>query len=413
MKILYLLPNKMDFERGVTGDIVQQWNIISRLGKRGHNIRLFAYEGLHDVVDISSEEALVLKKTWTNSIIFKIIARMIWRLQLLLRTPYLNCFSNIERYDAISQVILDYDIVFERLALYKMGVALASKVNHKPYVIFFDADPIFELDYTGIPIKGLLRWNARQMLKFSLALADRVICVSSVVSNQLITHYQVEEKKIIVLPNAVDVQVIYPQNKSQSIINKLGIENNKVIMFVGSFCPWHDVTILIESFTMVLDRIPSARLVCVGDGEGKQQCVDFVQSLGIGPQVIFTGNVPRSEMSMWMSVADIMVAPYPKMDVEFWGSPMKIFEYMAAGKPIIASAVGQLKAIIKNGWNGVLVEPGDVNSLSEKLIELLSDEALATSLGYHARDNAVQNYSWEKYISILESQFDRCVIEKR
>jgi glycosyltransferase involved in cell wall biosynthesis len=95
------------------------------------------------------------------------------------------------------------------------------------------------------------------------------------------------------------------------------------------------------------------------------------------------------------------VLPYPELPGELWFSPLKLFEYMAAGKAIVASRAGQIAEILEDGQSGLLVAPGDVAAMGQAIVRLIADPALRQRLGDHARQQAVANHSWEQYIERL------------
>jgi glycosyltransferase involved in cell wall biosynthesis len=113
-----------------------------------------------------------------------------------------------------------------------------------------------------------------------------------------------------------------------------------------------------------------------------------------------------------VSAADVTVAPYKKMDVEFWGSPMKLFEYMASGTPLITSSIGQLTEIISNEENGLLVEPGDVCELSLAMEKLINNPTLRNYLSHNARIDVERSFSLEKYIDRLENLFSEILASR-
>jgi glycosyltransferase involved in cell wall biosynthesis len=270
-------------------------------------------------------------------------------------------------------------------------------------VLFFDADPIFEHDFMGEPITGILRWRARQMIGYTLMVADGVICVSEPAKAQLIASCSVPAEKIVVLPNGIDVHRFRPYPEARPDVRAwLGIDTNPLIVFVGRFHLWHDVATLLDAFAQVLAAYPRACLVLVGDGRQRQAMVQHTADVGIGHAVQFTGLLPHAEIPRLLSTADMAVAPYPKMRHEFWGSPTKLFEYMASGTAVVGSAVGQVAEVLQDGVNGLLVPPGDALALAAALKRLIDDPALRSRLGQRAREDAVQKYSWEHYVSRLE-----------
>jgi len=159
--------------------------------------------------------------------------------------------------------------------------------------------------------------------------------------------------------------------------------------------------LLIKAFCQVHNAIPNTRLALIGDGITRLDVEKKVEEEGLRDYVLFAGKVPHEQVSLYLGLADVVVAPYPRMDILFWGSPMKIFEYMAAGKPIVASNAGQIGEIIKDGETGLLVEPGDITATAEAILYLLRNSDVARALGNRARQAIIQQYTWGNYIQNL------------
>jgi glycosyltransferase involved in cell wall biosynthesis len=185
----------------------------------------------------------------------------------------------------------------------------------------------------------------------------------------------------------------------------LGLDNHPLVAFVGNFYEWHDVATLLDAFARALVAYPDARLVLVGDGSRRQAMMQRATDLGLDHVAQFTGLVTHAEVPPLLAAADIAVVPYPPMETDLWLSPLKLFEYMASGKAIIASAVGQLTEVVQDGRNGLLIPPGDVPAMTAALQRLIGSPALRSQLGQQAREDAVRKHSWEHYLSRLERVF--------
>ena len=129
--------------------------------------------------------------------------------------------------------------------------------------------------------------------------------------------------------------------------------------FVGSLKPWHGMPSLVEAFTLFHQRCPNSRLLIVGDGPERTNLVSDVRMRGLAKAVQFTGAVPPADVPGLLASMDVAVAPYPMLP-DFYFSPLKVFEYMAAGLPVVASRIGQLATLIEDGVNGLLCTPDDV-----------------------------------------------------
>jgi glycosyltransferase involved in cell wall biosynthesis len=388
-----------------------QGHIAAGLQAQGHKLTFIAPNYLEEIVCTDDvRQPRLAPQTWTAGQWFQVASKGSWRIQQLLGVPYLNVFSNYRLMDACTQCLPGHDIVYERNILYKSGVAMACKRLGLPYVLYFEADDILEHDYMGKSITGLQRWRASEAIRNNLNSATCIISVSEQGKNHLATNWGIAAEKIVVFPNAADVDRFQPSpERSSTMRATLGIGNNPLILFVGSFYEWHDVATLLDAFSQVLVQHPEARLVLVGDGSQRQAMMNRVNDLGIAETVQFTGQVAHDGVPHWMSAADIAVVPYPRMDHELWLSPLKLFEYMASGTAVIASAVGQLPRIIQDGKNGLLVPPGDVTAMTIALKCLIEDSMLRSKLGQQARQDSVRKYSWDQYISRLERLFTAVV----
>jgi glycosyltransferase involved in cell wall biosynthesis len=409
LRIAFCLPELKPLHQLMGGELtnasyIQQGYIAAGLHAHGHSMTFVPTRGIGQIVCASDlQRPKLAPQTWSASRWFNIASRGIWCVQRWLGVPYLNMFSNYHLFDVCLQCLPGHDLVHERNGLYRVGVAMACQRLRLPYVLFFDADEILEHDFMGEPITGILRWRARGMVRYNLRAADCVICVSEPAKAHLVTTWNVPADKIAVFPNGVDVQRFRPYPEARSEVRRsLGADTNPLIVFVGNFYRWHDVTTLLDAFGQVLATYPGARLVLVGDGSQRQAMTQHTIDVGIGHAVQFTGFMAHSEVPRLLAAADVAVAPYPTMKQDLWLSPMKLFEYMASGTAVVASAVGQVAKVVKDGGNGLLVPPGDASAMAAALKKLIDDAALRSRLGQQAREDAVRKHSWEHYVSRLE-----------
>ncbi len=407
LKVAYCLPVYRSPDTSDTS-ILQQMLIAAGLKAHGHALTFIAPQGLADIVCTTDLHVPTpAPRTWSRTIWFELASKLAWRVQQGLGVPYLNVFSNYRLFDACLQCLPGHDIVQERNGLYRVGVAMACKWLKLPYILFFDGDDIFEHDFADEPITGILRWRAEQTIRYNLTTADCVICVSETAKARLVRVWQVPEDKIAVFPNGVDVNLYqpYPELRSQ-VRASLGVGSDPLLIFVGSFFPWQDVTVLLDAFAQLLATWPHARLVLVGDGQQRQAMGHYATELGLDRSVQFTGFLPHSQVPHLVSAADIAVAPYTKMKPGlFCGSSMKVFEYMASNTPVVASDQGQISEVIQDGVNGLLVPPGDAQALAAALKKLIDYPDLRSRLGQQARQDAIKEHSWEHYITHLEQVY--------
>lgn len=407
LRIGFTLPNVRDLTEA-KGAALQLAHIIHGLQDRGHQVSilkplpgrriLFA-----DDLQVEGYGRLSL----TNSPLFKIVESAIRRLQRVLKIPYLGLFESGRFYDACIQNLSEYDILHERNELFSIGAALASRRLGKPYVLSLDADELFELAYVGKPLRGIRQAFAAWMARFNYRTAAAFTCVSPAAKRHFVAEWDIPEEKITVLSNGVDIQFFQSGQDHAAIRAELGLEEAVIILFIGGFYPWHGLDMLVDSFHLISPKTPQAKLILVGDGETRPAIEKKVAAYGLEKAVIFTGPVPHETIPAYLRAADICVAPYPRFETEFWGSPLKLFEYMAAGKAIVASGAGQIAAVIQNGQTGLVVEPGDSQEFAAALAALLNDPVERKRLGQNAFQQAVAHHSWENYVNQLEAIYAR------
>jgi glycosyltransferase involved in cell wall biosynthesis len=151
----------------------------------------------------------------------------------------------------------------------------------------------------------------------------------------------------------------------------------------------------------------------VGDGPARKTIESKVEELGITHAVVFTGLVPHTRVPEMLSVADVVTAPYPRLPQELWFSPLKLYEYMAAGKAIVAAGAGQIADVIRSGHNGILCEPGNVNEFAQATIRLLTDDAERGRLGRNAQQQAIERHSWGRYARQVEKVYFSAMQDRR
>ncbi|MEU2199118.1 glycosyltransferase family 4 protein [Isoptericola sp. NPDC019482] len=165
------------------------------------------------------------------------------------------------------------------------------------------------------------------------------------------------------------------------------------VLFVGTLKPWHGLDVLVDAFAGLHGRVPEARLLLVGDGPEREAVLARAGALGVRGAVEHAGAVSPSDVPALLHRADVAVAPYPPLD-DFYFSPLKVYEYLAAGLPVVSSAVGELPGALEHGRAGVLVPPGDAAALADALVALAHDGDRRAALGARAREVAVERHDW-------------------
>jgi glycosyltransferase involved in cell wall biosynthesis len=244
-----------------------------------------------------------------------------------------------------------------------------------------------------------IRYRLLKLLfeKVNLKGACKLIVVSDGLKRR-ITKFGINADKVIVNPNGVDPAMFSPTIESSGALGKL--KQKIIVGFVGVFQDWHGVITLARAVKGVVSVNRNVHFLFIGDGHLSEEMKTIVCRDGVEESVTFTGLVPYKLVPSYLSACSILVSPHQNMfdGSTFFGSPTKLFEYMATGKGIVASDVGQMSEVLKNNINAILVPPGDVRFLEEEICRLANDEALRKRLGQRAREDVLLNYTWLKNV---------------
>jgi glycosyltransferase involved in cell wall biosynthesis len=287
----------------------------------------------------------------------------------------------------------EFDFIYQRYNRFNWTGAVLSLISGLPLLLEFNGSELW-ISRHWDPI-GLLPLLAR-FEAVNLKAAD-VIFVVSGVQKQILIDSGVDPDRVIVNPNGVDTQAFKPRCGGDSLREAFGVERSTLVGFAGTFGPWHGAEVLAEAATKFPAGTP-VHFLFVGDGERRKMAEAAIAQAGMKDLVTFTGKVNPRDVPRYLDACDVLVSPQTPMPdgSEFFGSPTKLFEYMAMAKAVIASRLGQMAEVIEDGENGLLVEPGDPDELAEAIRRLASDGALRTRLGLAARSSVETSFTWRQ-----------------
>lgn len=269
------------------------------------------------------------------------------------------------------------DLVYERYSLFSTVLADVVEATDAAGVLEVNAPLVEEQARHRDLVDADAAWAA---LARQVAAASATVCVSDLVRDWVRAH--TTAGRVHTVPNGVSTSRIRPAAEAVG---------DPVVTFVGTLKPWHGVDVLVDALARA--RVPW-RLRVIGDGPQCEALTEQARALGV--EVDFRGAVAPAEIPDHLAGSAIGVAPYPATAAETdqYFSPLKIYEYLAAGLPVVASRVGQVPAIVRDGLTGLLVAPSDPDALAAALDALARDEVTRRAMGHAARAEAEAHHSW-------------------
>jgi glycosyltransferase involved in cell wall biosynthesis len=279
-----------------------------------------------------------------------------------------------------------FDLIYERYSLWSFAGMERAREIGVPGMLEVNAPLVEEqADYRGL----VDRHAAEEVAARAFGAAQALVAVSQEVGRYL-ERFPDTRGRVHVVPNGVNLER-FPPRTAASYHSR---HSAFTIGFVGSLKPWHGVSILVDAFARLHLQSPGTRLMIVGEGPEQDRLAEDVCGRGLVEAVRFTGWVPPSDLPAMLASMDVAVAPYPELP-HFYFSPLKVYEYMAAGLPIVASRIGQVAELIEDEVNGLLCPPGDARALAGAIDRLRREPELRSHLGRAARVTVSRDYTWD------------------
>ncbi|QNF95402.1 glycosyltransferase family 4 protein [Janibacter sp. YB324] len=334
--------------------------------------------------------------------------------------------------DVLARVHSDtpLDLVMERYSLWSDAAMTWARACDVPGVLEVNSPLVDEQAQHRVLAD---RVGAEAIARRAFDAADSVVAVSEPVARWVLDR--TDNRNVTVVPNGVDTRYIRPglegrpqaashldqrgepraashldqrgepraashldQRGEPRAASHLDQQTPFVIGFVGTLKPWHGVEVLVEAFARLARTDDGTRLRLVGDGPQRAAIEAQAERLAVADRVDLVGAVAPERMPEELARMDLAVAPYPQLP-DFYFSPLKLYEYLAAGLPVVASDIGPVGEVLDGGHLGVLVTPGDETELAAALAGLRSDAALRAELGDLGRRAAVSRHDWSLVVS--------------
>jgi glycosyltransferase involved in cell wall biosynthesis len=281
------------------------------------------------------------------------------------------------------------EMIYERYSLFGTAGSLLASHYGIPLILEVNA-PLLEeqQQQRGLSLPKVAKETQQMVFKR----ANHLIVVSSWLKDYLVSH-GVNENKITILPNGVDTHQFFPRMNPE-LKKKLGWENMFVVGYVGTMKDWHGLPSVIEALSLARKKKQNIRLLLVGEGPELSVLKRRIEELDLKEYVYLTGLVPHPQVPDWISIMDVALVPFDVSVSEYF-SPVKMFEYMAMERPVLAARIAQTAEIIEPGLTGWLYVPGDSLDLSNKVLWMEENKDKIYEAG-KAAGRKVQKYTWKQ-----------------
>jgi glycosyltransferase involved in cell wall biosynthesis len=250
----------------------------------------------------------------------------------------------------------------------------------------------------------LARFNKFVLLRL-LHQADLVL-VTSKVQKERLADWGIDGAKMMPLPSGVDVEAFSPRDGS-AIRKRYTLSDSKVVIYLGIMTEQRKLGMLIRAFSQVKRHVPDAKLLMVGDGADRANLESLAWELRLSEDILFPGRVPYGDVPDFIAAADVTLVAVPPLSFYKMGSPLKLFEYMAMAKPVVATEeIPEHREVLEQSGGGILV-PYASEAFASAMIKLLGSPETAAEMGRKGRDWVVKNRSDE----ILARQMEKACLK--
>lgn len=350
----------------LAGTEIATYNIAKYLAKRGHEVHVIT----------SLDEGLPKENIEEGFYVYRIKT-----MEQLHLGPIFFSIKSIFKIKKIRPYILHSQSILRT----GLTCFIAKKLFKKPYVAYCRGSDIYS------------SWMFKKVIsRLVLKNADAVIALTEDMKREIKKIY---ERDIFVIPNGINLER-FKNLSREDIRRRLKIkEDEKIIISVGGLRPIKGVKYLIEAMKFITDNNENISLMIVGDGKEKEYLGSLVKELELEQYVTFVGKIPNEKVPEYMAVSDVFVLPSLSE-----GFPVVNLEAMASGLPIVATKVGGVPEIIKDGKNGFLVESKNPERIAERILLLLKNDELRERMS-RANKKEVEKYTWESVVGRLEEVY--------
>lgn len=410
MKILYICADFGIPVLGTKGASVHVREMISALNRAGHSVILAAPK-LQKILWEAPEEIAGRLLHLPPAPISRETMKCLMEFEDILgeNTPLPGQIRRMLYNKEMSHQLLRHfmahppDFIYERAALFSTVGVMVAEALDKPLILELNAPLADEQSaYRGESLSDL----AKKTEHFVLKRSDAVLTVSTLLKKYAVSA-GAKPACVHVSPNGVNIQAFQKKPCRQEKKTAWGLGTGPVIGFVGGLRPWHGVKALPALLKRLHRKYPDIKLFIAGEGPLRADLQQTFETLGLSENVCFTGAISHKKIATLISCFDIALAPYEKLDHDFYFSPLKLFEYMACGVAVVAADAGQIGEIVIHSQTGLLYPPGETETLIACCEQLLADTHLRKQMGQAAAKEIRTNYTWDHNASRVISIFNQ------
>jgi glycosyltransferase involved in cell wall biosynthesis len=285
------------------------------------------------------------------------------------------------------------------------NVARASSRRKLPAVLTWHND----LPAVTLGAKILIEAHDHLMLPRYIRKYRRIISTSQTYAKQSCILPKLGSL-VTVVPNGVDCERFHPHNDGSPIRDRFNLQNKFTLLFVGALTKWHGykgLDVLLQSLSIAIKQDNNLTLLVVGDGDLKPAYHRLSQQLKVDSNVLFAGNVSDADLPLYYAAADVLVLPSKDMSEGFG---LTLLEANASGKPAVASSVGGVPSVIRDGYNGILVPPNNPKALAAAVLRLATDLSDAEEMGRKGR-HVAEAHDWTIVVEKTEQVYREAISE--
>lgn len=382
LKILYICYEDIS---GVNGAIRHVTEIVKGLARRGHRIDLCVPWLGRRLTGLADAESVRLR--YIPTIPAPVLRPMVYVLLSLLYLPWYF-------------IRLWPDIVYIRDIKFSVWPVLLARLFRTPCLLEVNG-----LTDEAARVDGHAPWIVRLLdaaRRWNLAHADRIITVTQGIRQEMLDQDKIEANKISIIPNGVDLERFRPM-PAATAQERVGLSPTYTYVgFVGGLFPWHGLDRLVTAAPHVLIAEPSVRFVIVGTGQMEPILKEMIIRQGLDHAFIFTGRVPFADVPDYVNAFAVCVVLFKPVRKDP-GDPIKLYEYLACGRPVVASNVRGYGDQVEAIGAGTAVDCADPQALARAIVRLVRDQKTAAAMGRKGFTKARACFGWEARVRETEN----------